>query len=119
MTRELTYDAWWRAGVPPASRGSSRAAVRPQPSRIPPGETPGGWRARRPRATTPMTTIGDVRSRYRAAALRRGISPRDVDLLLGDLLGRSLGWLIAHGEEPVDAALLDALLARRSGGALV
>jgi release factor glutamine methyltransferase len=39
-----------------------------------------------------------------------------VDLLLGDLLGRSLGWLIAHGEEPLDPAPLEALLVRRFAG---
>ena len=39
-----------------------------------------------------------------------------MDLLLGDLLGRSLGWLIAHGEEPIDPGPLEALLARRFAG---
>jgi len=48
--------------------------------------------------------------------LRRGLNPRDVDLLLGDLLGRSLPWLISHGDEPADAEALDAMLARRYAG---
>jgi hypothetical protein len=38
---------FWRAGVSPASRGTSRAAVAPA---SPPGETPDGRRAGRPRA---------------------------------------------------------------------
>lgn len=63
-----------------------------------------------------MLSIAALRARHREEALRRGVSPRDVDLLLGDLLGRSLGWLIAHGEEPVDPAPLEALLARRWAG---
>jgi release factor glutamine methyltransferase len=65
-----------------------------------------------------MTTqrLDDVRSRYREDALQRGFNPRDVDLLLSDLLGKSASWLLAHGETPVDPAPLDALLARRYGG---
>jgi release factor glutamine methyltransferase len=60
--------------------------------------------------------IRKVRESRREEALRRGINPRDVDLLLGDLLGRSLPWLISHGDEPADAAALDAMLARRYAG---
>ncbi|HEX7190327.1 MAG TPA: peptide chain release factor N(5)-glutamine methyltransferase, partial [Thermoanaerobaculia bacterium] len=45
-----------------------------------------------------------------------GLNPRDVDLLLGDLLGRSLPWLISHGDEPANDAALDAMLARRYAG---
>lgn len=48
--------------------------------------------------------------------MRRGINARDVDLLLGDLTGRSLPWLISHGDETADEAALDALLARRYAG---
>jgi release factor glutamine methyltransferase len=44
------------------------------------------------------------------------VSPRDVDVLLADLTGRTLAWLFAHGDEPADAAPLDALLARRFAG---
>ncbi|HYI07446.1 MAG TPA: peptide chain release factor N(5)-glutamine methyltransferase [Thermoanaerobaculia bacterium] len=65
-----------------------------------------------------MTTqrLDDVRSRYREDALQRGINPRDVDLLLSDLLGKPISWLLAYGETPVDPAPFVALLARRYEG---
>ncbi|HEX3109538.1 MAG TPA: peptide chain release factor N(5)-glutamine methyltransferase [Thermoanaerobaculia bacterium] len=65
---------------------------------------------------SPPVTIRALRAERREEALRRGINPRDVDLLLGDLLGRSLPWLISHGDEPADAEALDAMLARRYAG---
>ena len=64
-------------------------------------------------ATEPL---GDVRARHREHALERGINPRDVDLLLSDLLGKPMTWLYAHGEEPFDDAKLTALLDRRYAG---
>src|SRR4051794_4244257 len=57
-----------------------------------------------------------VRARYREEALRRGMSPRDVDLLLSDLLSRSTAYLIAHGELPVDVAVFDSMMQRRYSG---
>lgn len=57
-----------------------------------------------------------VRTRHREEALQRGVSPRDVDVLLADLTGRSLAWVIAHGDERVDASRLPELLARRYAG---
>ncbi|HEX2835922.1 MAG TPA: peptide chain release factor N(5)-glutamine methyltransferase [Thermoanaerobaculia bacterium] len=57
-----------------------------------------------------------MRSRYREHALQRGLNPRDVDLLLSDLLGRTPAWLFAHGDEPIDPAPLLPLLARRYAG---
>jgi len=63
-----------------------------------------------------MLPLDDVRFHYREDALQRGINPRDVDLLLGDLLGQPLSWLIAFGETPVDPAPLETLLARRYSG---
>ena len=65
-----------------------------------------------------MTTrrLDDLRARRRDDALRRGINPRDVDLLLSDLLGKSLSYLYSHGEEMIDPAALDAQLARRFAG---
>jgi release factor glutamine methyltransferase len=63
-----------------------------------------------------LLPLDDVRFHYREDALQRGINPRDVDLLLGDLLGQPLSWLIAFGETPVDPAPLEALLARRYAG---
>jgi release factor glutamine methyltransferase len=61
-------------------------------------------------------TIATIRASRREEALRRAISPRDVDLLLADLTGRSTAWLFAHGDEPFDPAPLDALLVRRFAG---
>ena len=66
--------------------------------------------------TMALLPLDDVRFHYREDALQRGINPRDVDLLLGDLLGQPLSWLIAFGETPVDPAPLEALLARRYSG---
>lgn len=63
-----------------------------------------------------LLPLDEVRFHYREDALQRGINPRDVDLLLGDLLGQPLSWLIAFGETPVDPAPLEALLARRYSG---
>ena len=60
--------------------------------------------------------IDSIRTRFRDDALRRGVNPRDVDLLLGSLLGKSLPWLIAHGDEPIEPAELERLLARRYAG---
>jgi release factor glutamine methyltransferase len=60
--------------------------------------------------------LDDVRSHHREDALQRGVNPRDVDLLLSDLLGKPLSWLIAHGETPIDPKPLEALLARRYDG---
>jgi release factor glutamine methyltransferase len=57
-----------------------------------------------------------VRARYRETAVRRGVNPRDVDLLLGDLLDRPLPFLIAHGDTPVDPEPLRLLLERRFAG---
>ncbi|HET8796129.1 MAG TPA: peptide chain release factor N(5)-glutamine methyltransferase [Thermoanaerobaculia bacterium] len=60
--------------------------------------------------------LDDIRARYREDALQRGINPRDVDLLLSDLLGRTPAWLFAHGDERIDPAPLVALLDRRYAG---
>ncbi len=48
--------------------------------------------------------------------MQRGINPRDVDLLLSDLLGRPLAWILAHGDADVDPGPLGALLHRRYAG---
>ncbi|HVR39606.1 MAG TPA: peptide chain release factor N(5)-glutamine methyltransferase [Thermoanaerobaculia bacterium] len=58
----------------------------------------------------------DLRERYRDQALERGHSPRDVDLLLADLLGKPITYVVAHGEIEMDPAPLEALLVRRWGG---
>ncbi|HEX7808413.1 MAG TPA: peptide chain release factor N(5)-glutamine methyltransferase [Thermoanaerobaculia bacterium] len=60
--------------------------------------------------------LEDVRSRHREDALQRGINPRDVDLLLSDLLGRTPAWMFAHGDELIDPSPLLPLLARRYNG---
>ena len=63
-----------------------------------------------------MIRLDDLRARRREHALQRGMNPRDVDLLLADLLGQSVAYLYVHGEMLVDSAPLDALLARRYTG---
>ncbi len=63
-----------------------------------------------------LMRLDDVRFHHREDALQRGVNPRDVDLLLSDLLDKPLSWLIAHGETPVDPKPLEALLARRYDG---
>jgi release factor glutamine methyltransferase len=63
-----------------------------------------------------MQRLDDVRSHHREDALQRGVNPRDVDLLLSDLLGKPLAWLMAFGETEIDPAPLEALLARRYEG---
>lgn len=63
-----------------------------------------------------MKRLDELRAHRREDALRRGLNPRDVDLLLSDLLGKSLPYLYAHGELLVDPAQLDARLARRYAG---
>lgn len=60
--------------------------------------------------------VDDLRAQRRAHALQRGINPRDVDLLLADLLGSSVAYVYAHGELIVDSRELDARLARRFAG---
>jgi release factor glutamine methyltransferase len=56
--------------------------------------------------------VSDVRARYRAQAT----NPRDVDLLISDVLGKSLSWVFAHGDAEVDERALEPLLARRFAG---
>ncbi len=63
-----------------------------------------------------MRRLDELRAHRREDALRRGVNPRDVDLILSDLLGKSLSYLYAHGELMVDPAALDARLARRYAG---
>lgn len=60
--------------------------------------------------------IDDLRGRLREQAIQRGVNPSDVDLLLADVLGRSVAWVFAHGEEAVDPEPLEALVARRLSG---
>ncbi len=60
--------------------------------------------------------LDDLRTRHREEALERGVNPRDVDLLLCDVLQKPLAWLFAHGDEPVDPRPLHELLARRYAG---
>lgn len=64
----------------------------------------------------PGERLDALRTRLREEALARGGSPRDVDLLLADHLRRSLPWIVAHGDELVDADAIRALLERRLRG---
>lgn len=60
--------------------------------------------------------VDALRARHGEEALRRGLNPRDVDVLLADFTGRPLAWVIAHGDERVDSQRLEAMLARRYAG---
>jgi release factor glutamine methyltransferase len=57
-------------------------------------------------------TIDAVRARLRA----RGVDQRDIDLLVADLTGHTRAWVLAHGDEMIDAAPVEALAARRLAG---
>lgn len=60
--------------------------------------------------------LDDLRARLREDALSRGINPRDVDLLLSDVLEKPIAWLYSHGEFELDASRLEAPLQRRYAG---
>ena len=60
--------------------------------------------------------LDDLRARLREDALARGINPRDVDLLLSDVLEKPITWLYSHGEFELDATRLEAPLQRRYAG---
>jgi len=64
----------------------------------------------------PDESIASLRARLREAARAAGVNPRDVDVLLADVTGRSQAWVFAHGEERVDPAPLETLMARRMRG---
>lgn len=57
-----------------------------------------------------------LRHRLRDDALRRGVNPRDVDLLLCDVVGEPLSYVFAHGDLVIDPAPLEALVERRHDG---
>jgi release factor glutamine methyltransferase len=52
-------------------------------------------------------TIESLRARYRS---------RDVDLLLSDLVGRPVSYVLAHGELTVDGSPIHAAMRRRTAG---
>ena len=56
--------------------------------------------------------IASLRARLRALV----VNPRDVDVLLADVTGRTPAWLFAHGEERIDPAPVEALVRRRMDG---
>src|SRR5256885_10043552 len=60
--------------------------------------------------------LATVRARYREEALRRGLNPRDIDLLLGDVMQKPLSYVIAHGDAEVDSLALGRLVERRYAG---
>lgn len=57
-----------------------------------------------------VTTVAALRARY-GPELRR-----DADVLLADLLGRSVAYVHAHGELEIDEERFDSLMRRRLGG---
>ena len=60
--------------------------------------------------------LDDFREHWREVALDRGMSPRDVDLLIADHLGKSAAWVVAHGEVQIDREPIESLLQRRFAG---
>jgi release factor glutamine methyltransferase len=64
----------------------------------------------------PGESIASLRARLRETARAAGVNPRDVDVLLADVTGRSQAWLFVHGEERVDPSPIEKLLARRMRG---
>jgi release factor glutamine methyltransferase len=56
--------------------------------------------------------IASIRARLRTLVA----NPRDVDVLLADVTGRTAAWLFAHREERIDPAPIEALVQRRIGG---
>ena len=61
-------------------------------------------------------TAGNVRARLRSEAMRHGVNPRDVDLLLSDMLKRPIAHVLAHSDEPVDSMSLERMMSRRYKG---
>ena len=66
-----------------------------------------------------MRRIRDVRKEFRDRSRQYGLNPRDVDLLIGDVLGQSFPWLVAHDDEAMPEIACEQFLAawkrRRSG----
>jgi release factor glutamine methyltransferase len=66
-----------------------------------------------------MPTLAELRRTYREKALELGTPPRDVDLLLADLVGKSIAWMIAHDEtvlSDADAGAFHTRMERRFAG---
>ncbi len=59
-----------------------------------------------------MTTIAELRTQL----CHRGLDRRDVDTLLEDATGHTRAWLLAHGDETIDAQPLEEQAARRLAG---
>jgi release factor glutamine methyltransferase len=57
-------------------------------------------------------SISSLRTRLRALVA----NPRDVDVLIADVTGRTPAWVFAHGEERIDPAPIEALVQRRIDG---
>lgn len=61
-------------------------------------------------------TVGELRRRYRQKAFAHGVSPRDVDVVLADLLEQTVAFVAAHDEALVDGERFAALMERRLAG---
>ncbi|HVT44482.1 MAG TPA: peptide chain release factor N(5)-glutamine methyltransferase [Thermoanaerobaculia bacterium] len=55
-----------------------------------------------------MTPIRAIRAHYREEALRRRVNPRDVDLLLADVLRQPITSILAHDEKEIAAGALES-----------
>ena len=66
-----------------------------------------------------MTTIAELRRVLRAEATAARTDPRDIDLLISRRLARPQAWILAHGEELLDADdsswITEQLRRRREG----
>jgi release factor glutamine methyltransferase len=59
-----------------------------------------------------VESIASIRARLRALVA----NPRDADVLLADVTGRTTAWLFAHGDERIDPAPVEAFVRRRMNG---
>ncbi|HEY0788292.1 MAG TPA: peptide chain release factor N(5)-glutamine methyltransferase [Thermoanaerobaculia bacterium] len=63
-----------------------------------------------------MPTVGAVRRHWGELASAAGVNPRDVDVLLGDVLEKPFSWIVAHEDDEIGAgraALVQELMQRR------
>jgi release factor glutamine methyltransferase len=58
-------------------------------------------------SSSPIESLGRLRARLRERAMSSNLNPRDADLLLCHILGRSLPYLISHSDDPVDSRTAD------------
>ncbi len=55
-----------------------------------------------------MPTLGQIRAAWRDQARDRRTNPRDIDVLLSDALGKPIAYVIAHDDQEIGEAALEA-----------